>query len=160
MERANAGFLVVVVVSALVGAAAATGHGGTLRAQAATATLDAVQVDVTDAAVRDGGLELAVTAENPTVHDLTVTGTTVRVHNASEAKLAYGQASLVSGGTSLPAGESLTATYRARVSPSRLPALRAALAADAAVTVTQEIRLQGVSDAITNTDPAPTAEGR
>lgn len=160
MERANAGFLAVVALSALVGAAVAMGHGGELQAQDATETFDRIRVDVTDAAIRDGGLEVTVTAENPTVHDLTVTGTVVRVHNASATKLAFGPASVVSGGTSLPADGSLTATYRVRVGPSRLPALRAALDGDAAVTVKYSFELRGVSAAVAKTDPEPTAEGR
>lgn len=161
MERANAGFLVVVALAVVVGAVTATGYGGELQARdESSAVVAGLEVDVTDAAVRDGTLEVTVTTTNPTDHELALTGTTVRVHNRSEETLAFGTATVLSGDTTLAPGGSATATYRVRVSPSGLPALRAALAEDADVTVTHSVRLRGISVSVTRADPAPLVEGR
>lgn len=159
MERVNAVFLAAVLAAAGVGAAATAGYGGSLQARDASVdVVDAVEADVTSAAVRDGRLELTVTVTNPTDHDLAVTGAAVRVHNRTDRRLASGSAERLSGGTDLPAGGSLTATYAVRVSPSNADALQAALAADAAVTIRHGVRLRSVTATVTATDRRPNAE--
>ena len=161
MERTNAAFLLVVALSILLGASVAAGFGSDLQtADTISVVKDRISTDVTDAAVEDGALVVAVELDNPTRYDFQLTGGHFRAFNDTEPKLAYASGQRLDDGDEVLAGRStLSIRYRVPLTPTQADRLSAALErGDATLTGTHSLRLGDIQFSVV-IDPVSLSSG-
>lgn len=155
MDRLQAAFVALLLVAGALGGATALDTGSTLRAVDASSLIkDQVQVDVENVDLRDERLVVTTAIENPTGLDLDIDGARFRVYNASNDRLAFGAGErLDDGGTTLGAGETVTATYAVRLSPAQRDTLATALEGEAAISINLALGLGDTSIVVHADEP-------
>lgn len=144
MERTNAAFLLIVALSALLGASVAAGFGSDLQTvDTISVVKDRIDTSVADATVEDGALLVTVEIDNPTRYDFRLTGSHFRAFNDSEPKLAYASGQRIDDGEEVLAGKStLSVRYRVPLTPTQADRLPAAFErGDATLTGSHSLQL-------------------
>ena len=134
MERANAAFLVVVVLASATSATVAADFGTEVNTLGNVAPLLQERTTVASEPVElsDDELRIRLTVRNPTSFEFRVTGATFTLRNETAGRLFQGPAERTDGPATVPADGSVTLTWTTSLGPER-DRVAGALSADEAV---------------------------
>lgn len=120
-------FVVVVVLSVLLGTAAAAEYGDTLVAkERAISISDDIEISISGIEVSEDRLSFTATIRNPTSADVTAEGISVNVFDGTGRRLAYGSAPTFQP-TTVPAGTTRTVQVSVPLTTAQTDSLRDAL---------------------------------
>lgn len=154
MDGLRVAFVGVLVVSVSLGGVTVADFGSYLGAVDTTGVIkEQVSAELVEVSLTEEGFLVTVRFENPTGVDLRVLGSNVRVHNASDQRIASGAGQRVDGeGDRLPARGSLTAVYEVGIADSGRGHLRGALRTDARISMSVGLQYDDVRFSISQSD--------
>lgn len=127
MGRMDWVFVVVVILSVLLGTAAAAEYGSTLMAKERAVSLsDDIEITISGVEVSEDRLSFTATIRNPTSADVTAAGVYMSVFDGTGHRLAYGGAPRFEP-IAVPAGTTRTVQVSVPLTTAQTDSLRDAL---------------------------------